>query len=286
MRTNRAVTGESADIVKNAEDPGCLVLSDAVLRADHALVKAIVAAGGRVLSLRKLYDSPPPWRPDPRQAELVLWAVRRAHELGLELTSEQALYVCVATGNDLFALDDQLELLRTRGVGDLKGTVQWTAGGSPWQLADHILAGELPRALSGLEALFLSGFQEKSGKRLLDPAGLSNLLIGALQRGARSALELASRSSAHEQGEGEGEGNTHEKAARARAKLRRTEEWRALFEDTAVLERAAKSGAGVDVNDFTRLALRWSRAGAPRAARQAVGPGAGQAGRSTRRPAP
>ncbi|NOT32355.1 MAG: hypothetical protein HOP15_18065, partial [Planctomycetes bacterium] len=44
-------------------------------------------------------------------------------------------------------------------------------------------------------------------------------------------------------------------------------DWRGLLEEAAVLERALKSGAGLDAHDFTELALRWSLSGAPRPAR-------------------
>jgi len=240
--------------VKSPEDVGTLVLSDASLRADHALVKALVAAGGAAPSFRKLWETPPPWKPDPLQAELVQWTARRARELGLRLTNEQALYVSAATGNDLSALDDQLELLRASGGRELRSIVSWTAGSTPWAVAEHVLAGDLARALSGIQALFQGGFQEKSGKRLLDPAGLAILLVSALGRGASACLVPERNEGSPQQREAIG----------ARARKRPAADWRALLEETAALERALKSGAGLDANDFAALALRWSLAGAPR----------------------
>src|SRR5262249_22760891 len=60
--------------------PGALVLEAESLRIDHAVAKAVVEAGGSVLSFRRLYESPPPWErdPDPRQVELVQWLLSRA----------------------------------------------------------------------------------------------------------------------------------------------------------------------------------------------------------------
>lgn len=257
----RKVDGDDGPLVRAAlaflkSDAGSLVVSDASLRADHALVKAVLAAGGQAPSFRKLYETPPPWRPDPMEAELVQWIVRRARELGLRLTREQALYVGAATGNDLAALDDQLELLRTSDARELSRVVSWTAGSTPWLVAEHLLDGELARSLSGLQALFQGGFQEKSGKRLLDPSALAILLLGALQRGASAAL-------APERGQG---APRQREAAAERARRRSAAEWRALLEDVAALERALKSGGGVDVNDFAALALRWSKGGGPRPA--------------------
>lgn len=244
--------------VQSSAEAGTLVLSDASLRADHALVKVMLAAGGQAPSFRKLWETPPRWKPDPLQAELVQWTARRASELGLRLSAEQALYVSAATGNDLSALDDQLETLLVNGARDLKASVRWTAGSTPWAVADHILAGDLARALTGIEALFQGGFQEKSGKRLLEPAGITSLLLGALTRGASAAL--AERSNP-----GSGGNSPGEKAARARAELRTAGDWHRLLEEIAALERRMKTGGGIALDDFARLALAWSRSGPPRA---------------------
>ena len=249
-----ALTRAALAFVRSPEDPGTLVLSDSSLRADHALVKAIVAAGGPAPAFRKLYESPPPWRPDPLQAELVLWTARRARELGLRLTNEQALYISAATGNDLPALDDQLETLRASGGRDLKASIRWTAGSTPWAVADHILAGELGRALNGIEALFQGGFQEKSGKRLLEPSALAIMLVSALQRGASGALALARGSGRAFAGPPQ-----QRAAAEARARERSSTEWIAILTEAGTLERELKTGAGLDANDFVRFALRWAK---------------------------
>lgn len=260
----KKVDGEDSALVRAAlaflaspEDVGTLVLSDSSLRADHALVKALVARGGLAPSFRKLWETPPPWKPDPLGAELVQWVMVRGQELGLRLTGEQAVYVAAATGNDLAAIDDQLETLKGGGGRDLRALVAWTTGGSPWSVADHLLAGDLPRALSGLEVLFRGGFQEKSGKRLLDPAGIASLLLGALTRGASAAL-------AERMNPGSGGNSPGEKAARARAELRSVEDWHRLLEEVAALERRSKTGGSATLDDFARLALAWSRSGPPR----------------------
>lgn len=242
--------------VKSAADAGTLVVSEASLRADHALVKAMLGVGGLAPAFRKLWETPPPWKPDPLLAELVQWTARRARELGLRLTNEQALYVSAATGNDLAALDAQLELLLAGGGRELRSLVSWTAGSTPWAVADQLLAGDLARALSGIQALFQGGFQDKSGKRLLDPAALAIMLVNALARGASASL-------APERGEGSPK---QREAALERARKRPAADWRALLEEAAALERALKSGSGLDAHDFTELALRWSLSGTPRAA--------------------
>lgn len=243
--------------VASAEEVGTLVVSDSSLRADHALVKALVARGGAAPAFRKLWETPPAWRPDPLGSELVQWILVRGPELGVRLSGEQALYLAAATGNDLSALDDQIEMLKSGGGRDLRALVAWTTGGSPWSVADHLLAGDLPRALSGLEVLFRGGFQEKSGKRLLEPAGLAAMLLPALARGAGAAL-------AERTNPGSGGNSPGEKAARARAELRPPADWQRMIEEVSSLERRMKTGGQLGVDDFARLALAWSRSGPPR----------------------
>ncbi len=259
------LTRAALAFVKSTQDAGSLVLADASLRVDHVLVKAMLAVGGLAPSFRKLWENPPPWRPDPLQSELAQWVLRRAGELGLHLTGPQALYVSAATGNDLSALDDQLETLRASGGRELRESVVWTAGGTPWNVADQLLGGDLPRALSGIEALFLGGFQEKSGKRLLDPSALAIMLVSALQRGASTCLELSLPSAGAPTGARAEGSPAQREAAEARARRRPSADWRALLEEAAALERGLKSGAGLDANDFARLALRWAIDARPRA---------------------
>jgi DNA polymerase III delta subunit len=247
-----ALTRAALAFLASPEDAGTLVLADPSLRADHVLVKALLAAGGVAPSFRRLWDSPPRWRPDPLQTELVQWTLRRAGELGLRLTAHQALYVSAATGNDLAALEGELETLRASGGRDLRASVSWTAGGTPWNVADHVLDGDLARALGGIEALFRGGFQEKSGRRLLDPSALAVMLVSALQRGASASLEIAHGTRP------EGGSPLQREAAEARAGRRSPADWRALLEEAAALERELKSGVGLDASDFARLALRWS----------------------------
>ena len=248
-----------------AIDAGTVVLSDSSLRADHPVAKAIAAAGGSVLSFRKLYDSPPPWKPasDPAAAELVLWARQRGQELGVRLDPSQALYVCAATGNDLFDIDEKLRLLASSGGRNLRAVVGWTAGGTPWAVAEALAGGDLARGLAGVEALFRAGFQDKEGRRVVEPSALANMTIATLQRSARAALAVTS---AVERGASETEAASAAElggppiavqSALARARRRSSAQWRALLADAALLERAAKS-QGADANDFARFALRWA----------------------------
>jgi len=247
--------------LQSPEDPGCLVLSLPTLRADHALAKAIKALDGPVMDLRKLWDNPPPWNPDPRQAELVQWVSNRARDKKLRLTPDQSVYLVAATGNDLFALDEQLERLSKMPDEDFKSLVGWNAATTPWSVAEKLVAGDAPRALAGVESLFSSGFQEKGGRRLVDSVALSTMLVSSLGREVRRSLQLASElaAGADEASAGRAAGVNGRALGPAleRARSRPLAVWTRMLEELAGLERSAKSSVGVDANDFVLLALGW-----------------------------
>jgi DNA polymerase III delta subunit len=248
-----------------AADAGTAVVSAAALRADHSFVRAVAAAGGTVLTSRRLYDSPPPWgNPDPRRAELVLWLGERARELGVRLGPDQAVYVAAATGNDLYALEDQLQKLRDAPAGSgLRDLVGWEASAAPWSVSEAMVAGDLARGLGGIETLFAGGFEERDGRRLVEAPALAQILLGALQGLVRRGLAVSEAIAA---------GAAPEDAAReagaagppaavqrdlARAQSRGAAQWRRMLEDLADVERRSKSTAGVEADDFALLALRW-----------------------------
>ena len=248
-----------------AADAGPVVVSAASLRADHAVVKAVTAAGGFVLASRRLWDSPPPWASaDPRRAELVLWLGERARELGARLSPDQAVYVAAAKGNDLYALEGELKKLRDAPAGSvLQELVAFESASSPWSVAESLAAGDLARGLNGVEALFRAGFEERDGRRQVEAPALAQILLGSLHGAVRRGLAVA---------EGVAAGRSPEDAARdagiagapaivqrelARAQSRGAEEWRRMLEDLADLERRSKSTAGVEVDDFALLAVRW-----------------------------
>ncbi len=243
---------------------GVLVVSSRSLRADHALAKAIRAAGGPVLDLRKLWATPPPWgNPDPTRTELAQWVARRARELGVRLSPREAAYVAGAVGNDLAEIDSRLGSLATGGTGDLLRDVPWESAQAPWELADPILDGDLAKALVGLQSLFSAGFEDKEGRER-DPAALANVLAGSLRNPLRQALSIARalEAGATEAQAGAAVGGAPQTRQRAvaRAARRPAREWERMLFDLAEVERAARSGARVDAADFFRLALRWRRA--------------------------
>lgn len=244
---------------------GMLVLDAEGLRADNAVVKKAVAAGAPVLELRRLYDAPPPWERngDLRKTELVQWFTARARERNVPLTSDEALYVCAATGNDLAALDNALSRLVGRGKESVRSLVAWEAGAAPWDVAEQIARGDAARAVAGIETLFRGGFA-KGGERELDPSALFAMLLGSLRNKAREALAGAR---AVERGgdpfdaiEYKGHPSGRDEIV-ARLQCRPAAKWEALLEDLVALERKGRSGkeqgGEVDASDLVAFALRW-----------------------------
>ncbi|MFT7676982.1 MAG: DNA polymerase III delta subunit [Planctomycetota bacterium] len=239
-----------------------LVIHAPSVRADNVLAKAALKAGGLMLSCRKLWDSPPPWDPDPRKAELVQWLVNRARARKIPLSIDQAAYVAAATGNDLGGLDEQLSRVQAGG-GDLKDLVGWDAGGSPYKLADHMLVGDAARAVGGIESLFASGFSAKDGTRTLDRGGLVSMLCNALSSKVREALSASDALAAGIDGReaaslaGARGAPAMQQAFLERAKRRSPAQWRACLEQVAGLERRSRSSAVVDAADFCGMAFAW-----------------------------
>jgi hypothetical protein len=210
---------------------GTVVLCTEGLRADHATVKKLVAAGGKLWSFRKLWLTP--WGSDDlRQGELVPWLLERARELPVKLTPEQAVFLAQATGNDLHALELRLAELSLAGAPAFFEHLEGNAPGNPFQLATELARGALPGSLLGIETLFRGGFRQKDGRFETKPDALLQILFNALRSSLRRSLT---------------EGDP----------LRSREEWQAMLTDLAHLERRARIERGVDENDFFRFALRW-----------------------------
>jgi DNA polymerase III delta subunit len=247
-RSSAAVEALLSSLRRKGE-AGSLVLEGQGLRIDSALAKAVREAGGSVLTLRKLWETPPPWDSDPRRSELVQWLVAHARARGIELRPEDAVYVAAATGNELAALEGQLERIHNRGGASLRSVVPWTAGGSPFQVAEELAQGNLPRSLPGLEALFRGGFQGKDGRET-SAVALVSMLLGSL-RNKLSATLAALEDPAAEQGA--------ELARRLPA--RKPEQWAAFARQVWALERRSRA-EGVDVDELFRFALRTRVAGA------------------------
>ena len=244
---------------------GCLILSASNLRADHVLVKAVQASEGAVVGCRRLYDSPPPWDPDPRKAELVQWTADRARRANIPLGVEEAVYVAAALGNDLAGIAGKLEQLRERGSEGIVELVSWESGGSPWDLADKLMDGDGARASVGVEALFAGGFQGKDGKRTVDRSALVALMTGTLTKGLME-LTRAGRYVAQGQSPQAALAAAGVRGAPATVKRkaerlasRSPDQWQGMLEDAEQLERRSRSGARVDVNDFAVVGLRWAR---------------------------
>jgi DNA polymerase III delta subunit len=239
---------------------GAIAIEAESLRIDHALAKAVVASGGAVLTMRKLYDSPPPWErdPDPRKVELVQWLLSRARQKSLRLDLDHAAYVVAATGNDLSALDSALDALARRGGRGVRETVGWSGGASPFQVAEDLLCGDVASSLAGIESLFRSGMREKDGSREVKPEALVSMLFGSLRSKLRQTLALARAAEAGSRIEIAGAPRSREEAEK-RYSLRSSEAWQLMQADLAELERRTRTSRTVDASDLALLCLRWRR---------------------------
>jgi DNA polymerase III delta subunit len=246
----------------DARAEGLRVLAANKLFATHGLVKA-AEEHGLVIGCRRLWDSPPPWNPDPRQAEPVVWLLRRARERRVDLTPDQASYVYAATGNDLAALDEQLQRIAATGGAGLREVVGWESGASPYDVAEHLVAGRAARAVGGLETLYRGGAAQRDGSRVLDTAGITIQLANAVSAELRETLAGAREvarglAPAAAAGAAGVKGPPQALAEFAqRVVLRPPEAWARMVEELAQVERRTRTSAGADVNEFVHLALRW-----------------------------
>jgi len=264
---------------------GALFVDAESWRVDHALAKAVVAAGGRVLTLRRLWEKAPPWDPDPRRAELVQWFCDLARKKGVTIAASDAVWVCQATGNDLGALEAAID--RIREGGSARAVVPWTAGASPFEVADLVARGDARAAVAGVEALFRAGFQDRDGSREVDPNALLAILLGSLRSKLRQGLAFVDAvdrglepALAADAAGLKGAPSTRAAAIEG-ARARSAEGWRAMLADLAALERKTRRSQTVDASDLAAFALRWGRvvrAPAPQGPTRG-GPGARGGGR-------
>jgi hypothetical protein len=268
----------SAVAFLKSEREGCLFVTGKSIRADHAIAKAVKACEGVFMNSRKLYDSPPPWNPDQRDTELALWVRRRAGELGVRLSPEDAVYVAAATGNDLSGIETQLDKVRRGGSTAVRELIGWDAGGNPWKVADDLLGGDPARGLAAVEALFRGGFHsDRDGKTEISPGALSSILFNALRSKARQALvgsRAIARGGGLERAEAEAGVSGQPRAKQEFARVvgvRTWDRWQAIYDDLTELERRSRTGSTVGVDDFCRLALCWRAA-----RRSAAGAGRGR----------
>lgn len=247
------------------ESPGSLVLLAESLRADSVLAKAVTAKGGVSLTCRKLYESPPPWdaAQDPRKSELVQWLVGRARERSIKLDANGALVLVAASGNDLGALEGQLDRIASGGGEKLFTLVASDAAGSPFKVADDLARGDASNAIFGLTTLYRNGVREDDGTRKADRTALFAMLAPSLKRSLRQALAgaqaLERKLSPADAAAAAGVTNQEaaQRAFHAALAARNANDQRAMLEDVARLERKQRSGGEVDENDLVLFALRW-----------------------------
>jgi hypothetical protein len=242
---------------------GSVVLAAESLRADLSVVKALGELGARTYSFRKLYEKPSPWErdPDPLRAELITWIVARARERKVKIAPEQALLLAHARGNDLAALDDELAAAQGAGGAFSIAGLSSAAAGSPRDLADALVAGDLPASTLAIETLFRGGIRrEKDGSRDTDEGALAAILLGYLRPRVRQGLaaaQLIQAGAKAEQAAVDAGVSSYDKSLRAAIVSRAPSAWEPMLEDLIGLERSSKSSRGVDASELAALALRW-----------------------------
>lgn len=267
----RKQEGEDSPLTRHARaflagKRGTLVLVASGLRADHALVKAVRAAGGELYAFRALWDSPAPWESDPTKSELVGWIGARARELGLRLSPDAALLLAKAKGNDLAALDGELANLLQAGPQAV-AALSSDAAGSPRRLADLLADGDRPGALAEIERLWQGGFDRGRGAgRDTSSSGILAVLFGSLRGNLRQALvgSAALAAGADPKAAADAAGVPTWPKARAsfaaRVGARTSDQWLSMQREAQALERRSRGTAVVDANDLALFALRWGRA--------------------------
>lgn len=262
-RDASAIEKSLLTFLRNASPNGTVVVEADTLRADQALSKAVVERGGLVVSCRRLWETAPPWDPDPRKAEVVQWLLACARGRKLALDPAEAVYVVQATGNDLTALESALDRVAARRTQGIKDVVRWTSSASPFQIAEQLCRGDAARALAGIEGLFRAGFEDRDGSREIDPNALLAVLFGSLRSKLRQTLAgalavergLDMPAAARRAGI---QGNPRGLADfEARLAVRPARAWRAMLEDLTQLERRTRTNGQVDASDLALLCLRW-----------------------------
>ena len=272
----RKVEGEDSAFVRAARGflkgaRGTLVLTAESLRSDLAFVKELTASGARLRSFRKFYERPAAWsrNADPRCGELVEWIVARAKERKVALTFDQAVLLAHAVGNDLAALDAQLSGAAAGGVQELLARLSSSAAGSPGEVTDGLVSGDVPRATRALATLFQGGMRkDKDGARETSSAALTAIVLGYLRPRVRQGLaaaQLVAAGADPQTAASEAGVAPFDQATRGAIAQRTLREWRRMLDDLLELERRSRRGVEIGAEDFTRLSLSWSRKAAARA---------------------
>ncbi|MBL8899203.1 MAG: hypothetical protein JNM84_16305 [Planctomycetes bacterium] len=174
--------------------------------SESTLVAALqekLGEGLLFLPLRGLYDTPPPWNPDPLQTELVRFLSEAARERKLQLGPNSRLDLAQRLGSDLGRLESELEKLASSA--DAQGRVPENevranvAGGAlegeAFELADRIVRGDSRAALRWLREVERRGARRDApGKRsgaMQDLGDLSGFIVAALVREGRRMLAAA-----------------------------------------------------------------------------------------------
>jgi hypothetical protein len=111
--------------------------------------------------------------------------------------------------------------------------------------------------------------KEKDGSRETSTGALNAILLGYLRPRVRQGLAASEARIAGaklDEAFAEAGVTNFDRGLRAAIESRAAASWRAMLDDLLELERASRRNVEVDVNHWTRLALRWRVRARPAAA--------------------
>jgi DNA polymerase-3 subunit delta len=211
------------------------------------LVKAVEKGGGEVRD----YAAPKPW-------ELPKWVVARAHDEGLSMDTEAAKQLVQRVGSRQQQLQREIEKLRIAlhpvghvSAADIDELSSGEATTQVYDLADAIVAGDLPAALAHAEQLRAA--DERPGK-------LTYALVRRLRDVHRAAVLLDAGMPEQKVGSALKMPPWAVKRTVAQARKADRETLEAALEAMAEFERASRGGGDRDLDDDTAFTLTLASA--------------------------
>lgn len=202
----KAVTKElDALLEKNRALPHRVIFFVKKLDGRTKLAKRLQEADGYV-ECKRLYDTPAFWkRGGSDETELDKWAKEQAARHGFELDMKAAQFLTALTGNDLFAINSELEKLNlSLGSGDKKSkkkvvldveAIERSTGMSavhtPFDLWEKIENHDTAGAMETLQIIIRNGMRSTGGRLETDVTAIANILMSMFRERVRLASQVA-----------------------------------------------------------------------------------------------
>lgn len=166
-------------------------------RPRSGLARAVVDAGGIVVTCQALYDTSFGGKGPVWQSPLSRWVQQRARGLGKRLSLKDAYQIHRLAGRDLRVLDAELHKLAAYAgerpeltADDVEQVVARGRLGAAYELADAVAAGDVPQALDRSARLFENGLADSGGRIVRDPASIALILQRTLTNRLLRVLQV------------------------------------------------------------------------------------------------